>query len=152
MSGARFALFENETSNDSLYESTRSEENGEISFTQVIPGEYLLKEIETPVGFKTMDPIQIMIDKDGNVFYNNEKITTVSNDLKEIDLTLNKKGSDGTSPLKGAVFELQDTTGETKYTFIESKNNDGNHTLKNVAPGEYRLVETGAPNGYRLVR
>ncbi len=151
LAGAKFALFENEMDEDSLYESTFSNEEGLISFTEIVPGEYWLKEIETPAGFKTMEPIQIAVDEDGVVTFDGKELTNVYNDLKNVNLTLNKKGNDGTSPLKGAVFELRDAEEETKYTFYESEKNDGQHTLKDVAPGEYRLVEAAAPNGYRLL-
>lgn len=145
LAGAKFQLFDAETGGTAKSDEVTSGTNGELKFTGITPGTYWLRETVTPEGFQTMNPIQITVDRQGKV--TGEGITDgkISNTLKKIDLTLNKKGQDGNA-LAGAVFELKQ--GDTKYPLTEA---NGVHTLKNLSPGTYEVIETSAPAGYRLL-
>ncbi|MEG2326548.1 MAG: SpaA isopeptide-forming pilin-related protein, partial [Enterococcus sp.] len=145
LAGAKFQLFDAETGGTAKSDEVTSGTNGELKFTGITPGTYWLRETVTPEGFQTMKPIQITVDRQGKV--TGEGITDgkISNTLKKIDLTLNKKGQDGNA-LAGAVFELKQ--GDTKYPLTEA---NGVHTLKNLSPGTYEVIETSAPAGYRLL-
>ena len=51
--------------------------------------------------------------------------------------------------LANAKFELQDTLGNVIQKDITT-NSEGKVTIGNLKIGEYKLVETKAPNGYRI--
>ncbi|MBA3925017.1 MSCRAMM family protein [Listeria rustica] len=65
------------------------------------------------------------------------------------EVVLNKVDKDdATNVLSGAVFKLTNSDGKTLYT--GATNVDGKLALHGLAPGNYELVETQAPNGYKL--
>ena len=69
---------------------------------------------------------------------------TVEAQPKFANFTLIKKGEDD-KPLEGATFKLLGS-GEAEIT----TDKDGKISFTNIAPGNYRLVETEAPKGYKL--
>lgn len=151
LEGAGFKLFTQRTGGSAVSDEVFSDENGIVSFTDVEPGTYWLRETSTPEGFRTMAPIEITIDSEGDVTTADEEvIEDIFNDLKEIKLILNKKASDRETSLEGAEFVLKDKLGTViEYTFRES--DIGEHILTGVAPGEYKLFETVAPDGYKIL-
>lgn len=153
LKGAQFTL----TAGDKTYTSNVTGEDGIVTFKGVLPGEYTLTEIVTPVGHKTMAPIQVKVDKEGAITkIEGEKessLESVINELKQIDLELNKKGPDNEALIK-AKFVLRKYTSVTEYedsNFVENDGTPGLHQLSTVVPGEYKLVETEAPAGYQVL-
>lgn len=149
LEGAQFTL----TGNGRTYTSNVTEDNGKVTFTAVVPGDYTLTEIETPVGHETMSPITVRVDKEGVIkkIEDNKEIPlpSVTNTLKPIEITLNKKGSG--EALDGAIFVLKKGDDIVK-TFEKIENTPGLYQLTEVIPDVYDLYETVAPEGYKALQ
>lgn len=148
LAGAQFVLLQD---NQIKYTSNTTDANGRVTFTDVLPGEYVLSESATPNGHITMEDMEVIVTRDGSITKKDggAVLETVANTLKPIALSLNKLGSDDNA-LKGATFELQQDK-QTIKAFAENKTTAGLHELTDVVPGTYDLVETNAPEGYEVL-
>lgn len=145
--GAQFRL-----KNDKYeYDSNVTEENGTVTFNDVLPGEYVLSEIQTPDGHITMDDMNVVVNRNGEITKKDggALLDSVVNTLKPIDIRLKKVGPDGEA-LKGATFILQSQDSED-LNFTENTDVAGLHELADVAPGTYELIEDNAPDGYEVL-
>lgn len=145
LAGATFQLFDAKTGGNAKSDAVISENDGTLNFTNITPGTYWLRETVTPEGFVTMDPIQITVNRDGSVSGTGITDGKISNTLKQIDLTLHKKDSTGEA-LTGATFALKQGSQEFPLTA-----NGANHTLTDLKPGSYDLIEDSAPQGYETL-
>ena len=143
LEGAEFELYD---STDTLVKSGTTGASGSLSFTKLKGGNYTLKEIKAPDGYKlntttsyafTIDPAQ-------------EKIMEISNTKIIIgSLKLTKVAEeDSSKKLEGAEFTLYDSSNQIAAT----GNTDVNGELEftDLTEGSYLLKETGAPEGYEL--
>lgn len=147
LAGAKFQLFDSKEGGNEKSAEVESNSSGGLKFTDITPGTYWLRETVTPEGFETMQPIQITVDRNGNV--TGEGITDgkkIGNTLKQINLTINKKGQEN-QPLTGADFELR----QGQDTFPLTEGTNGVYTLSELDPGEYQVWETTAPEGYETL-
>lgn len=149
LKGAQFVLLQ---AGQTKYTSNVTGGNGGVTFTNVLPGAYVLRETQTPDGHITMADVNVIVTRDGKITREDGEtiLGTVVNTRKLIDISLNKVGPDGETPLVGATFELQQN-GEKKATFAENETTAGLHELAGVLPGTYDLVETDAPEGYEVL-
>ncbi|WP_010630726.1 SpaA isopeptide-forming pilin-related protein [Sporolactobacillus vineae] len=154
LKGAVFQL----TGPDGTKELT-SDADGVVSATGLSTGDYTIKEIHAPDGYLLNDKIQTFtidgINKTGN------KPVPVKLRLTDEDnvVTLIKSdANNSSSKLKGAVFELQDSKGNTVSEDANGKaissslttDDHGEISVKNLKAGDYQFVETQAPSGYEL--
>ena len=110
-------------------------------------GEYTVKETQAPEGYliNTVEQTFVIID--------------LAHGLPEViklDSVTNYKGSlmihkvnDSGQFIAGAQFEVYDANNKLVSKFT---NKSGIYHLEDLAPGRYTLVETKAPNGYRLAQ
>ena len=156
LSGAVIGLFnadETDFSEENAIETVVSDDDGSFNFEEIIFGNYLVKEIESPTGYVLSDEtFPIVISEDGDVIeitIKNEKIRG-SVQVKKYDLTNKSKA------LNGAVFEIfADKNGNEKFENDTDKSygflneiGDGIYQLDGVEYGGYFLKETVAPAGY----
>ncbi|MFZ8765434.1 SpaH/EbpB family LPXTG-anchored major pilin [Enterococcus diestrammenae] len=148
LAGATFQLFDAETGGNAKSDAVISEDDGTLNFTNITPGTYWLRETVTPEGFVTMDPIQITVNRNGNVSGDGITNGQITNSLKRIDLTLYKKDSTGEA-LTGATFKLKTSSSSSD---IELTTVGNVHTREGLSPGStYEVWETGAPDGYEVL-
>lgn len=128
-----------------------TDDNGEITVSNLSPGEYSFKEITAPTGYdKTEIPWDFIIEKDQP-----QKITITAENTKSplIPTTgsakIIKQDSESGKTLAGAEFSLISETGETLQSKLTT-NKDGELEIDNLAPGNYLIQETKAPEGYQL--
>ncbi|MDU7165087.1 SpaA isopeptide-forming pilin-related protein [Finegoldia magna] len=158
--GATFEL--TDANNKTIYRT--SDNNGELSFTNLAPGKYTLKETKAPKDFiQSEKRWAVNVYSDGSVritqigilgsdesyFGNNENIIImpVSNKPSGADFRVYKKDSDG-KPLQGAKFVIKNKDG-TKVIKSGVSNDNGVVEFKDLTPGNtYIIEESEAPSGY----
>lgn len=57
----------------------------------------------------------------------------------------------GTKFVTGKDYEYTYNTGDKKYEFVESAGTKGEITINGLPLGKYYLLETKAPDGYKIV-
>ena len=132
-----------------------TDQKGEIEINNLDYGWYQVKEIQAPQGY--------ILDKNNYKFVFLEPNQTGANQVevtfenaKKPDLTINKVGSVGKEPLKGAKFSLfyAGANKDGAVTKIGDYITDDNGQIKiptgTLKDGWYKLQETEAPQGYEI--
>ena len=157
--GATFEL--TDANNNTIYRTSGN--NGELSFTNLAPGSYTLKETRAPEKFiKSEKRWAVNVYSDGSVritqigivgsdesyFGNNENIIImpVSNKPSGAEFRVYKKDSDG-KPLQGAKFDIKNKEG-TEVIKSGVSNDNGVVEFKDLTQGTYIIEESEAPKGY----
>ena len=164
LSGATFEL--KDSDNKTIYRT--SDTDGKLSFTNLAPGRYTLKEIKAPENFvKSEKRWAVTVYSDGSVrivqvgilgsdesyFGNNENIILmpVSNKPSGGDFRVYKKDSDG-KPLQGAKFKITKENDPNFQAVEETSNDKGVVEFKDLTQGTYTIVESGAPAGFNPIK
>ncbi|MDU7479489.1 MAG: SpaA isopeptide-forming pilin-related protein [Finegoldia magna] len=159
LAGATFELID--ANNNTIYRTSDNE--GELSFTNLAPGSYTLKETKAPKDFiKSEKRWTVTVYSDGSVritqvglagsdesyFGNNENIIImpVSNKPSGAEFHVYKKDSDG-KPLQGAKFVIKNKEG-TKVIKNGESNTNGLVEFTDLTQGTYIIEESEAPKGY----
>ncbi|PCT57670.1 SpaA isopeptide-forming pilin-related protein, partial [Listeria monocytogenes] len=110
------------------------------------PGDYQFVETKAPTGY-VLDatPSEFTIE------FNQDKaaVVTKENTAKSGSVVLTKQDSATKAALSDAEFELQTATG-TKVKDNLTTNASGEIEVADLAPGDYKFIETKAPTGYEL--
>ena len=161
LAGATFEL--TDANNNTIYRT--SDKNGELSFTNLSPGKYTLKETKAPEGFVNSEKkwsvtvysdgsvriVQIgILGSDESYFGNNDNIVTmeVSNKPTGTEFRIYKKDSDGKA-LQGAEFTITKPNDSNFQAITETSNTNGVVEFKDLKEGTYLIQETKAPAGYK---
>ena len=144
LSGAVFTL-QDEQGNP-LQEGLTSDTDGVVSVNNLKPGKYQLVETQAPDGYELdTTPVKFTI-----VANQSDPIRLVkTNNIKRGSVVLTKVDDDSRTPLRKAVFTLQDEQGNPVREGLES-DAKGKITINDLRPGKYKLVETQSPDGYEL--
>lgn len=146
LTGAKFQLYTLEGEKAGQEATTDSE--GKIVMDSLQSGKYKLVETEAPTGYTISDEYkdgkEITIGADGLT-----TSVTIENTKQTGSVVLVKEDSVSKAALSGAEFELQTADGTQVAEHLES-NADGKIEVNDLAPGDYKLVETKAPTGYIL--
>ncbi|WP_430537821.1 SpaA isopeptide-forming pilin-related protein [Clostridium perfringens] len=118
-------------------------ENGELTFTDIMDGEYILEEVESPKGFLKAEPVKVTVKASETT-----EINVVNEQIKgRVEIT--KIDEETGEPLEGAEFEMvkADTNEvvENMTTKENGKITSGLHPF-----GDYIVREIKAPNKYTL--
>ncbi|MDE8568759.1 SpaA isopeptide-forming pilin-related protein, partial [Listeria monocytogenes] len=145
LAGATFELQDKE--GNTLQTDLKTDENGVLKVTDLVPGSYQFVETSAPTGYK-LDNSPVSFEVIAGETDQVVKVTK-ENTLEVGSVELTKLDSATKATLAGATFELQDKEGNTLQTDLKT---DGNGVLKvtDLVPGSYQFVETSAPTGYKL--
>ena len=125
LAGAVFGLFKDIEGTDLFATLPATDEKGESSLFNILPGVYYLKELQAPYGYKlNMDVHEITVHPD------TETGLTVHNEQERNKIRIQKVDEGFQTPLKGAVFEI--------YRMV---------TLK-LPLGKYYFTELETPEGF----
>ena len=163
LAGATFEL--TDANNNTIYRT--SDKNGELSFTNLAPGSYTLKETKAPKDFiKSEKRWAVNVYSDGSVritqvglvgsdesyFGNNENIIImpVSNKPSGTEFRVYKKDSDGKA-LQGAEFTITKPNDNNFQAIKKPSNENGLVEFDSLGEGTYLIEETKAPAGYNKI-
>lgn len=162
LGGATFGLYKKISADLGALQSTAvtNATTGEILFTDIPYGDYYVKEIAAPKGYKinetkyninaadiTTDGMTITV---GNDYGGN---TYIVDDKEDGKIAFYKYGKDESqtpiveNPLEGAAFTLYDTDGFPVGSPAVS-GTDGLVTFEHLSYGTYTIKETTVPEGY----
>ncbi|KAB8138047.1 LPXTG cell wall anchor domain-containing protein [Gracilibacillus oryzae] len=142
--GAEFTLYDKDGEQVIYTETT--EENGQVTFHNLLYGDYVLKESNAPSGYVVgiTDQQTVTIDKDSiNLTIENKK------NIRGVELT--KVDAETKEPLDGVVFQLVDAESNQIVLGYENLVTDehGKIILSELDPGDYRLEEVTPQLGYK---
>ena len=145
VAGAVFEL--RNASGKLLKDKLTTDKDGSIRVTDLKPGDYQFVEIKAPFGYDLDEtPILFTIAK-GQV---ETLITTATNELTTGSVVLTKVDKhDPERVLTGAEFRLETETGEIIREGLTT-DKDGELHVDDLKPGNYRFIETKAPQHYQL--
>ena len=137
--GAKYNLYDN---NDILLSTLSTDQNGNISFDNLIYGNYKIKEQEAPIGY-TIDDNIYEINLNAEVI----NIPLYDNKIKS-SVNITKKLSDKDVYEEGIQFNIYDEKDE----FIDQIVTDQNgKTSVNLLYGKYKFVQQNTTLGYKKV-
>lgn len=108
--------------------------------TKLEPGNYVLTEITAPDGYKTAESITFTVKETGEV-----QTVTMYDEEDIYDITVSKVDAVSGKKISGATLKLVDSDGNTIETWESSTSE---HAIKGLKPGNYKIVEVKAPDGY----
>ncbi|EAC7884240.1 SpaA isopeptide-forming pilin-related protein [Listeria monocytogenes] len=144
LAGAEFELQKNDGTK--IKEGLETNATGELTVGDLEPGNYQFIERKAPTGYQLDEaPLEFTIE------FNQPEPATVTkeNTAKTGTVELNKKASGTSKQLQGAEFKLEDDAGKVLKEKLAT-DASGKLEIKDLAPGDYRLIETKAPTGYQL--
>ncbi|HCW6743013.1 TPA: MucBP domain-containing protein [Listeria monocytogenes] len=146
LAGAKFQLYTIDGEKSGQEAITNA--NGEIIFDSIQAGKYKLVETEAPAGYTISEELrngkEVTVTSDGI-----PSKYTIENTPKTGSVTLTKIDKLTKAPLDGATFELQKADGTTVQEGLIT-DASGKLEIADLMPGNYQLVETEAPTGYKL--
>ncbi|MDG4966880.1 SpaA isopeptide-forming pilin-related protein [Lactococcus lactis] len=145
LAGAEFKIIDidGRTIRDGLI----SDGNGFINSGLLDPGKYQFVEVKAPVGYELdSTPLDFEVVDGQETPVNLSKVNKI---LVPGDVILTKVDAITNKTLEGAEFKLQDALGNDIKTNLIS-DASGEIIVQGLNPGQYKFIETKAPDGYVL--
>ncbi|HEM4596704.1 TPA: discoidin domain-containing protein [Streptococcus suis] len=163
---ATFGLF-NADGTNKIAEGQTNENDHSYTFSQLLPGTYVLKEERPPSGYIQVDPVRLEITQAGQLRIlsgDTELLQVGASSGNTLQLTV-KNDSKKTLRISKRIKGLESLAGliTGNMTFTLSKDNDASFqpvtvtqaantdfVFNNLTYGSYTLVETAPPAGYMV--
>jgi uncharacterized surface anchored protein len=149
LAGAEFTLYSSLNPGVALQNGLTTNAQGELSVTNLIPGEYYLVEAKAPAGYILP---AIKQQYHFTVAFNQQQdqvpVVTAQNTPYLGRLQLTKESKQTGAVVADAVYGLFDAKGVQKRTLTTDAK--GNAQAEYLEPGAYTLRELQAPAGYKL--
>ncbi|MCH3964403.1 MAG: carboxypeptidase regulatory-like domain-containing protein [Clostridium sp.] len=139
-----------------LYDSTGyktgeavSGDDGTAVFTNVVYGQYSVKEIKAPAGYNlsSEEAISVNVSEDGKTY----DLGSIENTRITGGIEISKTDISTSAPVPGATITVYTSDGQPVGSGVEgTTGEDGKVVFENLTYGEYYFVETNAPEGYLL--
>lgn len=131
------------------YQKGKTNEQGDVQFTDLAQGIYEVRELKAPNGYAATNLVEkVSIGYDTQtptvtLNWENEQTNSVRGSAKII-----KIDEDG-KPLAGAEFALRNDH-EREFSLKTTTNEIGEAYFNNLPLGKYEVIETKAPTGYQI--
>ncbi|PFL66625.1 collagen-binding protein [Bacillus cereus] len=147
LAGAVFKIVDANDEKKVIRENVKTGADGKVTVKDLDPGTYKFVETEAPKDYVLdANPIEFTIDKSQQSF----ATVTATNSLKTGEVELLKVDEFGDKkPLKGAVFKIVDLNNNDVRTDLTT-DADGKTKADKLRPGNYKFIETKAPEHYVL--
>ncbi|MCX2455043.1 SpaA isopeptide-forming pilin-related protein [Lacticaseibacillus nasuensis] len=151
IAGASFELWSDVSGQKGqLLRKSTTDASGSITWNNLKSGKYILVETKAPDGY-VISTI-LANGKEINLQYsdaNDDNNVSISETNQKGKVTIEKSDADNSSPLAGAIFDLYKKDG-TKVASNLKTGADGTVSYTGLNAGDYYIVETKAPDGYKL--
>ncbi|MDZ06801.1 hypothetical protein C5U40_03270 [Listeria monocytogenes] len=143
LKGVKFVLLDKDSKEIGEYET---DNKGEINISNLTVGQYSFVEKEALAGYVKEDTAYLFLVRDSD---NGKTIIVNAENTKAVgSIKVEKVDSkDKKIHLANAEFELKNSEGKTVTK--ASTNKSGEITFDNLLLGDYEIVETKAPDGYK---
>lgn len=146
LEGAKFRIIKTDEQNKIIDDITAGKD-GKVQYEGLAPGHYTLLEVEAPAGYLVNTQgisFEIPEAAEGKVQTLDLGILTDYTGRLEI-----LKTDENGKPLAGAVFKILDESGSVVRDQLTTDEQGYVH-VTGLAPGQYKAVETKAPQGYQI--
>ena len=164
LAGALFYIYERtfdkETGEtiDTVVSTGISDSNGIVTLNLTPGKHYIMKEIKAPDGYIiSSEEYEFTVSGNGTIITTGDGVDTggkIVNYKEDISLNLKKVSEDGVTNLQNAVFDLYKWNDENKqYEQLQTNlisDENGDVLIGKIAAGRYYIIETSAPEFYKL--
>jgi len=153
LSGGLFRIFRaSDTAFAAPLQSVASA-GGVIRFENLAPGDYIVREIEAPLGYKVWTsgvPVSLVMNAAANTLPDAEIVEPIADELLTASVILHKAGETGKALSGGlfGIFRAADTAFATPLQSVASAG--GVIRFDNLTPSDYVVRELEAPFGYEV--
>lgn len=140
--GMQYGLYLTEEGGEAVYTSTLATEEGWSDFSEVLPGDYWLREVQVPKAFLEGGALQVTISETGEITGLPNTNHIIEKERKPIHLQFQQQVAG--VPLSEGSYALQQASQQIPLV----RDDSGNFQASLVLPGNYRLVELMPPLGY----